>query len=870
MLRGWDYRWSASLGADVARGVLGRGARPPRRRRGAHAPACRGRLHGEQRDRRAAAAGARRGVRQAHGRLRQAGRRRGATSTASSASPATSCSRSTTRRRAFRSAFTSSRWGSLASFGARAYPGTKKWYGTSGNSFVAVVEFGDSVRAQAVTAGGESGDPQVAALQRSGRALRDRQPARRVLLPESQLKGHTERAVPSGQLRHARTRHSRTLDEDEPRDHIDIPFHVARRAAGDGRLSSAAAAQSADPSASMHWREIGPTRAGRARALSGVPSQPNVFYIGFDNGGVWRSTDYGSNWEPLFDDEPTGSIGAIAVAPSDPNIIYVGTGAGIIRPDLAVGDGVYKSTDAGKTWTHLGLRDSQMIAMIDVDPQESRTGSSSRRSAIRTGRTRSAASSARPTAARRSRKCSSRTSTRAATTCASIRAIRTSSTRRSGSSSRASSKGGASAAPATASSSRPTAARRGSRSPKDCRAVIQANIAIAPSNPQRAVRDGRGRQPAGGGAAAAAADARRASSASTSRPTPASTGSSRRRPRQRRPAAAAGSAAARRASAAATCRRSPSIRRTRTSSTAASTVFWRTEDGGVTWSAVRGAPGGDDYQKIVGQPEQSEHPARRRRSGRRRVGQSRRCRGATGTRSRRRRCITSPPTTRFRIASAAASRTPGSACVDSRSMDGEITFHDWHPVNIQEYGVAAPDPKNPDLVYGSQRTNVSLYNRKTGQTTHVGPSAEARGTEFNRNVRTMPINWSPVDPNVLFYASNVVWKIDRSRAQLDAHQPRPRAPDVGRAGERRQVREHGDAGAAGHDHRALAVAARHQGALGRHRRRQHPGDDRTAARSGRTSRRRRSSRGRASSTSTPATSTRRRRTPRRTRCASTT
>ena len=108
-------------------------------------------------------------------------------------------------------------------------------------------------------------------------------------------------------------------------------------------------APSVDPASAMHWRHIGPTRAGRARALSGVPNQPNVFYIGFDNGGVWRSTDYGSNWEPIFDHESTGSIGAIAVAPSNPNIIYVGSGAGIIRPDLATGNGVYKSTDAGKT-----------------------------------------------------------------------------------------------------------------------------------------------------------------------------------------------------------------------------------------------------------------------------------------------------------------------------------------------------------------------------------------------------------------------------------------------------------------------------------------------------------------------------------------
>src|SRR5580765_5135905 len=132
---------------------------------------------------------------------------------------------------------------------------------------------------------------------------------------------------------------------------------------------ASAAAQSTDVAA-LHWRQIGPTRAGRARALAGVPSQPNVFYIGFDNGGVWRSTDYGSTWAPQFDREPTGSIGAIAVAPSDPKIIYVGSGAGIIRPDLAVGNGMYKSTDAGKTWVHLGLHDTQMIAMIAVDSKD--------------------------------------------------------------------------------------------------------------------------------------------------------------------------------------------------------------------------------------------------------------------------------------------------------------------------------------------------------------------------------------------------------------------------------------------------------------------------------------------------------------------
>jgi len=114
----------------------------------------------------------------------------------------------------------------------------------------------------------------------------------------------------------------------------------------------------------LHWRHIGPFRGGRTKAAAGIPSQPNVFYVGAVNGGVWKTTDAGRTWAPIFDSEPTGSIGAIGVAPSNPNVIYVGTGAGIIRPDLAIGDGMYKSTDAGKTWQHLGLRDTQMIAAI--------------------------------------------------------------------------------------------------------------------------------------------------------------------------------------------------------------------------------------------------------------------------------------------------------------------------------------------------------------------------------------------------------------------------------------------------------------------------------------------------------------------------
>src|SRR3982751_4743513 len=118
----------------------------------------------------------------------------------------------------------------------------------------------------------------------------------------------------------------------------------------------------------MRWRHIGPFRGGRTKAASGVPGQPNVFYIAATNGGVWKTTDYGVTWKPIFDDQPTGSIGAIAVAPSNPDVIYVGSGEGLQRPDLSTGDGIYKSTDAGKTWTHLGLRDGQQIPQIIVDP----------------------------------------------------------------------------------------------------------------------------------------------------------------------------------------------------------------------------------------------------------------------------------------------------------------------------------------------------------------------------------------------------------------------------------------------------------------------------------------------------------------------
>ncbi len=118
----------------------------------------------------------------------------------------------------------------------------------------------------------------------------------------------------------------------------------------------------------MRWRLIGPFRSGRIAAVVGVPGQPNVFYMDAENGGLWKTVDAGLTWAPLFTGDQNNSLGSLAVAPSNPDVIYAGSGEATMRPDLSVGDGLYKSTDAGKTWQHLGLRDGQQLASIVVDP----------------------------------------------------------------------------------------------------------------------------------------------------------------------------------------------------------------------------------------------------------------------------------------------------------------------------------------------------------------------------------------------------------------------------------------------------------------------------------------------------------------------
>jgi photosystem II stability/assembly factor-like uncharacterized protein len=541
----------------------------------------------------------------------------------------------------------------------------------------------------------------------------------------------------------------------------------------------------------LHWREIGPTRAGRARAVSGVPSQPNVFYIGFDNGGVWRTSDFGSTWKPVFDNESTGSIGAIAVAPSDPNTVYVGTGAGIIRPDLATGDGMYKSTDAGKTWTHLGLRDSQMIADIAVDPHNP-----NRLFVAALGHPYSPNSE--------------RGIFRSTDGGAHFESVLHKDDYTSGNDvhidpsnpdivyaalwqqQQGFSENGAFGDPAGGGGifKSTDGGTTWKQLANGLPSIIEANLAVAPSNPKTIYamvasgaapaaadgagaaggrgaggRGGRGGGRGGGGGVSfyKSVDAGEHWFLAIVDP---SLSAAQRRMADNRPLARIGGGDL------PTISVDPKNEKVIYS---CSTVFWRTEDSGLTWSAVRGAPGGDDYQKSWINPNNPDIVVVVADQG----GVVSANRGESWS-----NWYTQPTGAMYHVTADNAfpyrlcggQQDSGSACVDSRGMDGEITFHDWHPVGIAEYGEAAPDPKNPDLVYGSTRgASASIYNRITGQKTSVAVGSGGgrggrggRGTATSgaassneppaRVVRTQPIIWSPKDPNLLFYATAGVWK----------------------------------------------------------------------------------------------------------------
>jgi photosystem II stability/assembly factor-like uncharacterized protein len=487
----------------------------------------------------------------------------------------------------------------------------------------------------------------------------------------------------------------------------------------------------------MRWRMIGPFRGGRTRAVAGVPNQPNLFYIGAVNGGVWKSDDYGRTWTPIFDQEPSQSIGAIAVAPSDHNIIYVASGEGLHRPDLSVGNGVYKSTDAGKTWVHLGLREGQQIPALVVDPRDPNKvfaavlghpyGPNQERGIFRstdggntwqkilykdenTGGSNIEMDLSNPDVLY-----------------ASLWEARegpwedNNQFQGIGGGLFKSTDAGNTWHPLT------------NGLPKN---VTQINVAIAASQPSRlyaavATTD-HGEYGSGAGLGVYRSDDTGETwHVATTDPRPAMRIGGGDLPVIR------------------VDPKNPDV------VYSVSIVTLRSTDGGKTWMSIRGAPGGDDYQNLWINPNDpniilvvSDQGAIVTVNG-----------GQTWS------SWYNQPTAQlyhvgvsntFPYRVCAGQQESGSVCILSRGNDGEITFRDWHPVATIEYGYVAPDPLDPDIIYGGGRSEVSKYHWSTGQAQNVTP-IPIRSAKY-RTDRTEPTLFSPIDPHTLYFSANVLFK----------------------------------------------------------------------------------------------------------------
>jgi len=494
-------------------------------------------------------------------------------------------------------------------------------------------------------------------------------------------------------------------------------------------LATPAAAQ-LDPGnyAALKWRMIGPFRGGRTVGAAGVAQQPGVFYVGVNNGGVWKTTDYGRIWTPIFDDQPTGSIGDVAVAPSDPNVVYVGSGEGLQRPDLSTGDGIYRSADAGKTWTHLGLRDGQQIARMAVDPGDPDRvfaavlghpyGPNAERGIFRSadgGRTWEKVLYRDPDTGGMDVAIDPRDPRTVYAVLWSARQapweVGSSWTLSRNNGLYKSTDGGTTWRPLTA--GLPTAAD----------GLGRIGIEVSRADPRRmyavvGARRGGGlyrSDDAGESWRLMNDDGRlwgRDGDFNEVRADPAN----------------------------------PDV------VYVANVVTWKSTDGGRTFVAFRGAPGGDDYHRIWIDP------------GNPRVMLIAADQGAIVTVNGGESWSSwyNQPTAQiFHVATDNAfpynvygsQQESGSIGTSSRGPDGRITFREWHPVGVEEYGYVAPDPLNPDIVYGGK---ISRWDRRTGQVQDITPRAFREGGY--RVVRTQPVVFSPADPHALYFASNTVWK----------------------------------------------------------------------------------------------------------------
>jgi photosystem II stability/assembly factor-like uncharacterized protein len=477
----------------------------------------------------------------------------------------------------------------------------------------------------------------------------------------------------------------------------------------------------------MQYRLIGPFRGGRTVAIGGVPQQPNVFYMAPNNGGVWKSTDYGNTWVPIFDGQPTGSIGALAVAPSDPKIIYVGSGEGLQRPDLSVGDGIYKSTDAGATWQHLGLRDGEQIGSIAVDPNDPNRlfvavlghpyGPNKQRGIYRsadggqsfqqvlykdenTGAIQVELQPGNPQIVY-----------------ATLWAARQAPWEIGGSFN------GPGSGLFQSTDGGQTWKQLTTGLPIFEQGLGRIGFAIAPANPRRmyALVDAK---PANGGLY-------RSDDAGESW---------QKINNEERIWGRGGDFAC--------VRVDP---KDANKIYIANTSTYRSTDAGQTFLAIKGAPGGDDYHTIWINPDNPDiiflgvdQGATLSVNG-----------GKTWSSwynqpsAQFYHVITD---NRFPYWVYGGQQESGSAAVESRSDDGSISFRNFHPVGAEEYGYVAPDPLNPDLVYGGKATR---FNWVTKDVQEISPQV-LRGQY--RFVRTMPLLFSPADPHILYLGSNVLFK----------------------------------------------------------------------------------------------------------------
>jgi photosystem II stability/assembly factor-like uncharacterized protein len=443
------------------------------------------------------------------------------------------------------------------------------------------------------------------------------------------------------------------------------------------------------------------------------------------NGGVFKSIDYGRTWQPIFDDQPTASVGAIAVSTSNPNVVYVGSGEGLHRPDLSVGDGVYKSTDAGTTWKHLGLSDGQQIPQLAVDPKNPDRvfvavaghpyGPNEERGVYRSldgGKT------------------FEKVLYRNANIGASDVVIDPDNPQVVYAALWESREGpwenGAFDGDGVGIFKSTDGGKTWRQLTKGLPGnIVQANIAIAPSAPKTLFAAVRTKTIS---KLYRSDDGGETWSGTTDDP---------------RPGLGIGGGDL------------PVVRfdpKNPQIVYSASIVCWKSTDGGKTWDGWRGAPGGDDYQNVWINPNNPDIIL---------LGSDQ---GAIVTVNGGKSWSSwyNQPTAQLYHVSAdnafpyrlySGQQESGSVGIKSRGDQGEITFRDWQPVAAEEYGYVVADPLDPDIIIGGKLTR---FDRRTGQAQNILPVPVQ--TEGFRMLRTEPVVFSPLDPRLLFFAGNTLWQ----------------------------------------------------------------------------------------------------------------